>query len=58
MRRRRIVFGKDRERSDAEIARGARDADRDLAAIGDEQAVKRHRLRVPLATRGSSRARD
>ena len=29
--------GVDRDRRDAELGRGARDADRDLAAIGDQE---------------------
>jgi hypothetical protein len=42
MQRQRIVRGMDRDRRDAGIGGGARDADGDLAAIGDQELLERH----------------
>src|SRR6266404_8568446 len=42
---RAVGLGVDGDTLDAELAAGARDADRDLAAIGDQHAAQRLRLR-------------
>ncbi len=42
MQRQRIVRGMDRDRREAGIGCGARDADGDLAAIGDQELLERH----------------
>ena len=47
MKRGRVVLGKDRDGADAELRRGAGDADRDLAAIGDQQGRNGHVLASP-----------
>jgi hypothetical protein len=39
----------DRHRLDAHFVAGAVDAQRDLAAIGDEDLVDRHRARAPVS---------
>ena len=43
MQRLRIVGGMDRDGGEAGVARRARDADGDLAAVGDQQLMKGHR---------------
>jgi hypothetical protein len=47
MQRLRIVGGMDRDSGKAGVSGRARDADGDLAAVGDQQLVERHD--VPLA---------
>ena len=42
MQRLRIVGGMDRDGGEAGVARRARDADGDLAAVGDQQFMKGH----------------
>ena len=42
VQRRRIVRGEDGDGRDAELARRARDPDRDLAAVGDQQTLREH----------------
>ncbi len=38
-----VVLGEDRDRAQAEVGRRAQHADRDLAAVRDEDAVVQHR---------------
>ena len=46
MRRIKVRVAEDRDTADAQAPQGAENADRDLAAVGDEDAVKRHRALV------------
>ncbi len=44
VQRARVVLGEDRDGLDPELDRGAHDPDRDLAAVRDQQALRRHRV--------------
>src|SRR5438093_195476 len=55
---RRVVLGEDAHRLDAEVGRRARDANGDLAPVGDQQTCEAHRERflhrTPAAAKGPS----
>ena len=55
MRRVGIVLGVHGERRDAELGGGARDADRDFAAIGDQQSLQGHGGRNVAGEQGRRR---
>ena len=42
MQRAGVVFGKDRDRADPQLGRGAHDADGDFAAVGDQKIAGKH----------------
>jgi hypothetical protein len=55
MRGRGIISGKDRNRRDLEFGGGARDPQRNLAAVGDQELLERHLFSGNFASRQGGR---